>query len=56
MTTETQTVPCACEDCVCEVRVERAVTRGARHYCSEACADHHPDGAGCGHAGCGCHG
>ena len=47
---------CACADCVCIVEVKNAVKKSDRAYCSETCADGHPSGAGCNHAGCGCHG
>lgn len=47
---------CACADCVCIVDVNDAVKKSERNYCSEACADGHPKGAGCEHAGCACHG
>ena len=49
-------VKCACADCVCVVPVEGAVKREGRIYCSDACAEHHKDAAGCHHAGCTCHG
>ena len=47
---------CACADCVCIVNVKEAVTKAGRNYCSDACADGHPNGAGCDHSGCACHG
>ncbi|TVQ38050.1 MAG: metallothionein [Geminicoccaceae bacterium] len=57
MTTTTVThVKCACSDCVCIVETTKAVTKDGRAYCSDACADHHKTGNGCGHAGCKCHG
>lgn len=40
---------CACKDCTCAVRDNET-------YCSLACANGHPDGAGCGHPGCNCAG
>lgn len=49
-------VKCACSDCVCVVGAAKAIERDGRLYCSDACADHHPDGVGCHHAGCECHG
>jgi hypothetical protein len=49
-------VKCACPDCVCVVNVSGGIERNGHIYCSEACADHHANGTGCGHAGCGCHG
>lgn len=47
---------CACADCVCIVNVNDAVKKDERNYCSEACANGHPKGAGCEHEGCICHG
>ena len=47
---------CACADCVCIVEVKNAVKKSDRAYCSATCADGHPSGAGCNHAGCACHG
>ncbi len=54
MTTVTQ-MQCACKDCLCVVALESAVVKDGKHYCSDACANGHPDGAGCGHKGCDCH-
>lgn len=45
---------CACDTCVCIVNIEDAIKKDDRNYCSDACADGHPAGSGCGHAGCGC--
>jgi hypothetical protein len=30
------------------------VERNGQRYCSEACANGHPQGQGCGHQGCNC--
>lgn len=49
-------VKCACSDCVCVVNTEKAIEKDSRIYCSDTCADHHKNGAGCDHAGCTCHG
>lgn len=54
MTTVTQ-VKCACGSCQCVVDTSSAVKKDEQYYCSEACANGHPDGVGCGHPGCGCH-
>lgn len=54
MTTVTS-MKCACESCLCVMKLEDAVTKGDKYYCSEACANGHADGSGCGHHGCGCH-
>ncbi|MEM9010973.1 MAG: metallothionein [Pseudomonadota bacterium] len=45
---------CACDTCVCIVAISDAVKKDDRNYCSVACADGHPQGSGCGHAGCAC--
>lgn len=47
-------VKCACETCHCTVSESEAVQKDNKTYCSEACAQGHPDGAGCGHTGCDC--
>jgi len=54
MATVTQ-MKCACESCLCIVDLSTALQKDDKHYCSEACASGHTTGAGCGHAGCGCH-
>ena len=54
MTTATQT-QCACESCECMVNTDSAVQKDGKYYCSDACANGHPNGTGCGHAGCECH-
>jgi hypothetical protein len=45
---------CACPKCSCGVSPESAVKKGGKLYCSVACADGHPGGVGCGHAGFRC--
>jgi metallothionein len=46
---------CACEhSCTCEVTPQQSIERNGNHYCSEACANGHPRGEGCGHSGCSC--
>jgi hypothetical protein len=54
MTTVTQ-MKCACESCLCIVDINSAIQKDEHYYCSDACANGHPNGTGCGHAGCGCH-
>ncbi|MEQ9672007.1 metallothionein [Coleofasciculus sp. G2-EDA-02] len=54
MTTATQT-QCACDSCECMVSNDSAVQKDGKYYCSDACANGHPNGAGCGHSGCACH-
>lgn len=53
MTSATQ-IKCACETCHCPVSEAEAVQKDSKTYCSEACAQGHPDGKGCGHTGCDC--
>ncbi|MGB2926844.1 MAG: metallothionein [Limnothrix sp.] len=53
MATATQ-IKCACSTCICAVDVATAIKKNEKNYCSEACANGHPDGAGCGHSGCNC--
>lgn len=45
---------CACDSCVCIVNIDDAVKKDDQNYCSDVCAEGHPDGAGCGHSGCAC--
>ncbi|NJL82179.1 MAG: metallothionein [Chloroflexaceae bacterium] len=45
---------CACDACLCVVETTRAIAKEGKYYCSEACANGHPDGKGCGHEGCIC--
>lgn len=47
---------CACPDCACSATGADAVVKNGKPYCSAACANGHPDGAGCGHTGCACKG
>jgi len=53
MTTVTQ-MKCACESCLCVVSLSSALMKDGKPYCSGACADGHPAGQGCDHAGCNC--
>ncbi|MEO1431783.1 MAG: metallothionein [Cyanobacteria bacterium J06632_19] len=45
---------CACDKCLCIVKIATAIDRDGKHYCSEACAEGHKTIAGCGCSGCGC--
>jgi len=54
MATVTQ-MKCACPSCLCIVSVEDAVMVDNKPYCSDACANGHSQGEGCGHEGCACH-
>ncbi len=53
MTTVNQ-MKCACGCCLCIVPLETAVKKDGKNYCCDACANGHPDGAGCCHTGCEC--
>ncbi len=46
---------CACESCLCVVGTSKAVEKEGHYYCSDACANGHPKGLGCGHTGCTCY-
>lgn len=48
-------VKCACEPCTCMVSSNEAIAKDGKYYCSESCADGHPNGESCGHHGCNCH-
>jgi hypothetical protein len=47
-------VKCACESCICQVNTDQAIERNGHYYCSDACAEGHPSGKGCGNQGCEC--
>jgi len=53
MTVVTQ-MKCACPNCLCVVALADAVMVDNKPYCSQACADGHPNKECCGHAGCDC--
>ncbi|MEO0947978.1 MAG: metallothionein [Cyanobacteria bacterium J06641_5] len=55
MTTVTQ-MKCACPSCLCIVDLSKAIMQDDQPFCSDACAQGHPEGSGsgCGHTGCGC--
>lgn len=48
-------IKCACDSCLCIVKLNSAVEKEGKYYCSEACANGHQDAQGCGHKGCECH-
>ncbi|MBD2576387.1 metallothionein [Oscillatoria sp. FACHB-1406] len=54
MATATKT-KCACPKCQCEVSEDKAVVKDGQFYCSEACANGHPNGEACCNSGCHCH-
>lgn len=56
MSITVEMVKCACADCVCIVGTDKAVEAEGRLFCSDVCATHHEEKAGCDHAGCPCHG
>ena len=56
MSVNVEMVKCACADCVCIVNPSKAVQADGRAFCSDNCASHHEQAAGCDHAGCPCHG
>ncbi|MGD1936226.1 MAG: metallothionein [Cyanophyceae cyanobacterium] len=44
---------CACELCSCVVTAETAVAKNGQYYCTQACADGHPEGSeACAKPGC----
>ncbi|MEM9246377.1 MAG: metallothionein [Cyanobacteria bacterium P01_F01_bin.153] len=46
---------CACEPCSCVVKTDTAVAKDGKYYCTDACANGHPEGSeACGKSGCGC--
>lgn len=45
---------CACDPCVCIVEIADAIQKDGQNYCSNACANGHPEGPGCEHSGCKC--
>ncbi|MBD7977231.1 metallothionein [Pseudomonadaceae bacterium Sa2CUA2] len=44
---------CACPGCTCDVS-GNAVSRDGQQFCSQACADRHPNGAPCPSGNCHC--
>jgi hypothetical protein len=48
------TMKCACESCTCQVSIADAIEENDKYYCSQACADGHVKGKGCGHQSCIC--
>lgn len=54
MTTVNQ-MKCACVSCLCIVSLSDAINKDGKPYCSNACANGHSEGEGCGHTGCSCH-
>ncbi|MGD1901607.1 MAG: metallothionein [Geitlerinemataceae cyanobacterium] len=54
MATVTQAA-CACAPCVCTVDPASAIQKNGKSYCSDACANNHPEGeSSCSQSSCGC--
>ena len=45
---------CGCPGCECEVSPERVFNHDGEAYCSQACAEQHPNGESCPSADCHC--
>ena len=45
---------CACPGCTCSFNSDNAVERDGKRYCSQACADLHPNGSPCPDSDCQC--
>ncbi|MBJ2208765.1 metallothionein [Pseudomonas carnis] len=45
---------CACPGCTCQVTHDTRHQRNGKAYCSQACADLHPQGQACPSADCHC--
>lgn len=53
MTTVTA-MKCACDQCLCVVSLEEAISKNGKYYCCEACANGHVNSQDCGNKGCSC--
>jgi hypothetical protein len=47
-------IQCACPGCTCTIDEHMRAERNGQLFCSEACADTHPDGASCPSPTCHC--
>jgi hypothetical protein len=45
---------CACPVCDCFLVLKEAVSKDGKRFCSEQCAQGHPNDQGCDHSGCQC--
>ncbi len=45
---------CGCPDCQCEVDPQRMFNHDGEAYCSQACAEQHPNGEPCPAPDCHC--
>lgn len=45
---------CGCPDCQCDVDPQQVFNRDGEAYCSQACADQHPNGEPCPAPDCHC--
>ena len=44
----TNTLKCACLNCICEIDKVNAIYVDNNYFCTTACATNHADGMGCG--------
>ncbi|MBC3776798.1 metallothionein [Pseudomonas sp. SWRI99] len=54
MSTDPPNSGCACPECTCRCPSDSAFERDGKRFCSQACADLHPDGQPCPAADCHC--
>ncbi|MEM8790247.1 MAG: metallothionein [Pseudomonadota bacterium] len=45
---------CACPKCECAVSAGESIEQDGRLFCSQPCADGHPNGKACSSPGCTC--
>lgn len=54
MVTSVDLMKCACDKCLSIIRVENAINKDGKYYCSKACAEGHKTITGCAQTACGC--
>lgn len=54
MANDPSTPDCACPNCTCACSSDETFERDGKHYCSQACADLHPQGLPCPSSACHC--
>jgi len=54
MANDTSSSQCACSGCTCSCSADNAIERDGKRYCSQACADLHPNGQPCPSSSCHC--